>query len=182
MKPTPRCPWPKRYKEHNHIATEHQVSIGIGGIITLLQPTIVVETGTFHGHTTRRILENLPEGATLHAYETNPDNARATLETCGDLADQLVLHQATIQDEPPQAYPIDVAFIDTAFKSRMADVRTILPLMRDAGFLLIHDTAVKLSIKHEAIDAIREYSGTNPYFVQPWTPRGLLIVQVYQPT
>src|SRR4051812_7889171 len=53
------CPHPEYYHSPDSEATEDEVSDFIAGLVRLIQPEYVVETGTYHGDTTIRIASAL---------------------------------------------------------------------------------------------------------------------------
>lgn len=156
------------------MGTEIEVSLLLAAHARWLRPEVVVETGTYLADTTvvlqASLVENAAEGfpGQLISFDVDPDvvkKARARVPTA-----QIVL--GTLQENVDRIPgPVDLAFVDSAYDARVADVATLAPLMAPLGLLFIHDA--RTVPMREIMRSLR--SGWS--VVEYPTPRGLAVLQ-----
>lgn len=174
------------------MATEAQVSDFLANVVRLIKPRIVVETGTYQAHTTEAIYRALLEQAWdaslsghLHTYEIDPDTHAAAVQKILEITDQessyldtptgallagVTLHNTRVQADPPNG-AIDLAFVDSGWLDREAEVAFLLPRMSPQGLLFVHDTA-KPPLRQLTAAWRRRH-----HVIQFPTPRGLVVLQ-----
>jgi predicted O-methyltransferase YrrM len=162
-KPTEDCPHPERWTTDDEMTTEMEVSIGIGGLVRMLQPELCVESGAYTGQTSREIGKALLANGhgVLVALEIGDKRARANFERnhpdCKESRDEYilrlarancfslpvdVLHESSLHWVPPPEKKIDFAFVDggsdggTRYKEFVHLARYASP----GAVFLVHDT------------------------------------------
>lgn len=123
-------------------AIEAEVGDFIEGFIKCLQPMRVVETGTYPGYSTGRILRALQQngidGATLTTFEQD-------FEFFNDMARHFATDIATQRLDLRVGYcedfsPYDVAFIDSSpYGQRDWEIKQWLETAGEDTFLILHD-------------------------------------------
>lgn len=160
--------------------TEREVSLLLAAHVRLLKPKLVIETGTYHGDTTLPMWEALVDNASdgfpgaLRAYEVDPTAFRVTgdrLAAAGrvDGASYELIHD-TLQTDP-RVDPVDVAFVDSAFAARDADVRALALRMSPRGIIFVHDADMP-----QMTDVVGAWRASWNVILYP-TPRGLAALQ-----
>lgn len=179
-KPREDCPHPDRWHSHDINATEDEVSEFIGGLVRCLQPDLVLETGTYKGHTALQIGRALHTNGhgKLITLEQNPGlagDARANLAKYVEFVDVLLCNSLVFA--LPEDARIDLALFDSGGgDTRTREFRYFSRWMHKHTIVLFHDTARQ----HENILAsvldLADEDLILPVFLP--TPRGLAICQV----
>lgn len=134
------------WSAHDTDATEVEVTNFVAALVTLLKPALVIETGTYLAHTTIAIARALTanDRGTVHSYEIDTDRAATAtrLLTAAGLS-RAQIHAEALPDTglPPNAGPIDIAFLDSGMNTRAADLAVVWPALRPGGIVVIHDAA-----------------------------------------
>lgn len=165
------------------MGTEHEVSQLIAAHARWLKPALVVETGTFRADTAAPILQTLNDNASegfaseFRTYEIDPAAYEASVTRLGAIGPAqgvaLLAVPRTLQEDL-NAYRgrrVDLAFVDSAYAARAADVNALAPLMAPRGLLFVHDTSMNQLLAQVA--AWRRSWNVIEY---P-TPRGLAVLQ-----
>lgn len=173
--PHPRCSKPHSlWSAPDKDATELEVTAFIAALVRLTKPNLVVETGTYQGHTTAAIADALEangDDGWVLTYET--DQARAeeahTLLEAHAAVGRVSIYNCTIQAFAPPA-AVDLAFLDSSMGGRQAEMDFIWSRITPGGLVLVHDASplrppgkVRPPGKHQVLDIA--------------TPRGLLVFQ-----
>lgn len=173
-RPHPRCRKPHYlWSAPDDHATEHEVTAFIAALVRLLKPTVVIETGTYYGHTAAAIATALAENGVgaLWTYELDRDRAAAaTLH----LAEHVAAGRVTVTPAAltTEACPagVEVAFLDSGMRTRQDDLIALWPRLAAGGIIAIHDASplrppgmVTLPGPHQTLDFA--------------TPRGLALHQ-----
>lgn len=155
---------------------EDEMQDFIYGLIRLIKPQFVVETGAYLGDGTIAIGKALKQNGigTIITCETEPDRVayvdkRIKEEGLENIA-QVVLRTGEELIEACGT-AIDFAFIDSSpsGKVRGAEIKKLIPLLRSKCMFMLHDTAPQ----HEQINQVaREVGLPKVYFN---TPRGLTL-------
>lgn len=165
------------------MGTESEVSELLAGHVRALKPRLIVETGTFHADTTEPMLRALIDnarcglGGELRTYEVDPDAITAAKERLSGVEahpDAVLTIVPTRLQEDVIALAgrrVDVAFVDSAYAARAADVETLAPLMAPAGLLFVHDSSMK-----PMLEQITEWR-RSWNVIEFATPRGLALLQ-----
>lgn len=169
----PDCPNPGHWHANDAFGTECEVSEGIYGLVRMMQPAIVVETGTYVGQTADAICRALVENGhgrliTIEKHPHTADLARGKLAPFIDSGVvQLVCGDAE-KHELPHGEMVDLLFCDGG--NRLAEIRNFLPFMSNRALILLHDS--RRSMELEALEDLRFNGWTT---LQIPTPRGVAI-------
>lgn len=166
------CPEPARWHAPDGLATETEVTELVHALIRATQPSFVLETGTYRGHTTMAIGMALAANGHGHAHSLELDNERATAaaRACAGLPVNIV-HGLSLNYTPPE--PIDFAWLDSEIDQRPLEVERFWPHFTDGAIVAVHDTAPH----HVDETHIRELTRGMPA-LNLRTPRGVVIFQV----
>jgi predicted O-methyltransferase YrrM len=175
-RPRPECPSPEFWTSADEQATENEVLDGLYGLVRLLQPEYVVETGTHHGRASEQIGEALLKNGhgRLDTIELDPKNVEIARGRLSDLP--VTCHVMDALTFVP-AQPIDFAWID----SGPADQRTreflrFYPHMHERTIVAFHDSGTHHRfIRLACLEAMRR-GMLIPIFLP--TPRGVALCQV----
>lgn len=144
-KPHPRCSKPHElWSAPDDDATEHEVTAFMAALTRLLKPDVVVETGTYHGHTTAAIANALEQNTTgaIWSYETDRPRALAAalaLREHIDAGRVNLINAAVTTETCPR--PIDLAFLDSGMRTRQDDLTAIWPHLSPGAIVAIHDAS-----------------------------------------
>jgi predicted O-methyltransferase YrrM len=172
--PRAECPDPSRWEAPDKWASEVEVSRFLGALTALLKPTLVVETGTYHGDTAAEIglaLSVLQVGR-LVSLEVDPARAALADVRCLGLP-------VTVVAGPSLSYvpagQIDLLFLDSDFPIRIDELIHFRRWASPRCVIALHDTAVTYPGSDIMQTAMRGVVAS--HMIEPWlclpTPRGL---------
>lgn len=177
-KPTPECPFPHHWKMFDAQSAELEVLNLLKTLVITVKPNLIVETGTFLGHSSIKMAEGLKENGfgKLITVEYDPlvfAKAVQNIEQSG-LGDWIRPHCASSLDLEVEG-TIDILYSDSDLNIRESEVRKFLPQIKPGGLVLIHDASSSFRVVREA--ALRlEREGLLIVLLLP-TPRGLVVAQ-----
>ena len=133
------CLQPEHWSTVDDQGTEHEVSVGIGGLVRMLQPDVVVETGTYMATTSVYIAEALAKNGhgKLFTIEINEERAKAAqdvLSEWGEVVEVVNGHACRVS----VSNKIDLLFIDGG--DRFGELKHFMPNLTQRGVILIHDS------------------------------------------
>jgi hypothetical protein len=163
------CPEVERWTAPDVLASEDEVARFLAGMVDLLKPDLVVETGAYLGHTSAAIGRALlaVERGRLVALERDPQRAaEARVRTAG--LPVTVETTDTLTWTPPS--PIDLLFLDTELATRPAELRRFAPWASPRSVVVVHDTHD--AALRTALQACTEDGLTGGWTFYP-TPRGI---------
>ena len=184
---TPARDWqlhPEYWHSPDSEATETEVSEFIGALVRLIQPEFVLETGTYHGHTTYQIGLALADNGHGRVVSVDSDRAAiaeankniAFLESMGE--DNLpitILHMNSMEYTPDQ--DIDFAFFDSWQEGRVEEFLRFYSMGRlyKGTIVAFHDTAPHHQVRKTILPLVdlKRLS-----IIDFHTPRGLILGQV----
>jgi predicted O-methyltransferase YrrM len=178
---TDLCPHPEYWHAPNDTATEYEVSVFIGGLVRLIQPEYVVETGTYQGDTSFQIglALHLNGHGELDTIDNGPeeDYIQAQFKCRYDpLVANINFIRMNSKEFVPRK-PIDLAFFDSSTQDRVHEFRRYydMGMLKKHSIVAFHDAAPHHSVR-EAIEPL-EKEGLVKFL---WfnTPRGLAVGQV----
>lgn len=174
------CPHPEYYHSPDSEATEEEVSEFIGALVRIIQPEYVVETGTYHGHTTHHISMALWVNGhgRVDSIENNGNEYEWAKNYLGVRENVRLIHGNTMDFVPEQE--IDFAFFDSWQEGRHEEFLRYhgLGFIKPGTIVAFHDTA-----PHHQVQRLLEEHLIEPGYIIPiqfFTPRGLLLGQVIQ--
>lgn len=166
------CPYPERWTAPDEYASEHEVSDFMAALVHLLKPDVVVETGAYHGDTSRAIgIALAKEGGHLYALEIVSERAGVVAQKTAGLP-VTVVRASSLDWEPPAA--IDLLFLDTELAIRPLEVRRFRAWASPRCVLVMHDT--ESGQLQRALDQLAREGETTRWVNLP-TPRGLAIAR-----
>lgn len=105
----------------------------------LLQPTRILEVGTFVGFSTICLARGLQNGGKLHTIELREEDAKTARHNFNhsNLGDRIILHVGNALEVIPELIETwDIVFIDADKTGYLAYYNLILPAVRQGGVIL----------------------------------------------
>lgn len=182
--PTGFCPHPEYWHSPDSEATEIEVSQFIGALVRMIKPSFVLETGTYHGHTSLEIGLALKENGfgVLVSIEKDPATNQIAYKMLRDKEDEVggipitLLNQSTLDYTPFDT--IDFGFFDSWQEGRHEEFLRYhnQGFIKPGAIVAFHDSAPH----HQVYKLVKEHLIDHGYIstIQFHTPRGLLLGQV----
>lgn len=171
--PREHCPNPERWHAPDITATEVEVSQLVGMMAFALRPDVVVETGTYLGHTAQEIGFSLGGDARLYTVELDQDHARAAEERCVALPVTVVVGDS-LEYHPPGL--VDLFWLDSETDIRHLEIRHFLPWMHSRTVIGVHDTGPQHPVRGFLEPLVAEGIVEPPLWLP--TPRGVAFMRV----
>jgi predicted O-methyltransferase YrrM len=175
--PRDECPHPEYWTAHDDGATENEVIEGVHGLIRLLQPEYVIETGTHRGFMAQAIGRALRMNGhgVLDTIEIDQKYLDEAASKCHGLPVR-IYNQDASTFKP--AAKIDFAWIDTSTAAqRKSEFVAFYPHFRDQALVAFHDAGTHY---HDHVRRIVwelfNAGALSPIFLR--TPRGLALCEV----
>ncbi len=138
--PSDDCPRPDWWHSWDSDSAEVEVGEFLYGLVRLLQPSFVVETGTAFGRTAEQI--GLALRANGHGHldtlELDPERCETAAERCRGLP-VTVLERDSLTYTPHR--PIDLGFFDSELHLRADEYTHLVPHAAEHAVAVFHDTA-----------------------------------------
>lgn len=153
----------------DEMAAEVEVAEFICGLIRLMKPNLVIETGCYHGHTSHAIRVALRKNkkGVLHTCDSDLHNARMGDAQFRPGEDMIFL----LPDNS-----VDIAFLDSGGEfARAREAKELIPKLSPIAFVLLHDSLNKEDKCHTEISAVCNW----PSVVLPYG-RGLTMFCIGQ--
>ena len=166
------CPSPNYWHSLDSEATEVEVTDFVYAWVRVLQPELVVETGTFMGDTALAIgkaLQHNQHGNCV-THEINAELFGIASDRVKDVPVTCVLGKG-VDWVPSQ--PIDFAWFDSGYDSRAGEILHYLQYFSSGAIFGVHDTAPHHSIRR-TLDKV--VAGLPEIHLR--TPRGVSFFQV----
>jgi predicted O-methyltransferase YrrM len=176
--PTPECPHPELWKMVDSQSSELEVIEFLKSVVMTVKPHLIVETGTFIGHSTLKMAEGLKANGfgKIITIEYDPAifaKAKERIDSSG--LGRWIEYRNESSLETRIDGTIDILFSDSHLPIREQEIRRFLPQIDPRGLILIHDASSNFRVVREA--ALRlEQEGLLSVVLLP-TPRGLVISQ-----
>jgi len=176
--PTPECPYPERWKMLDAQSAEIEVLDFLRSFIETVKPELIVETGTFIGHSAIKMAEGLKANGfgKIVTIEYDPlvfAKAKQNIEESG-LAGWIEYRNASSLDTHIEG-PIDILFSDSDVNIRESEIRKFLPLIKPRGLILVHDSSSSFKVVREGVLRLEEEGLLSVVLLS--TPRGMAIAQ-----
>lgn len=176
----PECRDVSQYHITRAGATEQEVGLFIAGLIRLLQPRAVVETGTGDASTTEHVNAALLANASGRGFSIDIDarrsrNAQKLMPTPNAIT--FLTGDATTfaWGNALLGLPVDLAFIDGG-TNRAAEFHNLAPWLAPGAFLVFHDMSNGTKPRAVVNDLALNGVITPPIFFP--TPRGLALARL----
>lgn len=128
---------------HGRMVSGHLQGRLLKMLVQMIHPKNILEVGTFSGYSAICMAEGLDEGGRLYTFEVNDemeDFTRPWIEQ-SPVADKIDFRIGDANLLAPQlGITFDMAFIDGDKRTYVETYETILPLLREGGFLLADNT------------------------------------------
>lgn len=176
--PTHECAHPERWQMLDPQTAELEVLDLLEALVKAVKPQLIVETGTFIGHSAIRMGRALKANGfgRIITIEYDPavfNKAKQLIDASG-MGPWIEYRQASSLETKIDEQ-IDLLYSDSDINIREQEVRRFLPQIRPQGLLLIHDASSHFKVVHEA--ALRLESEGLLSVLLLSTPRGLCIAQ-----
>lgn len=162
----PDCPYPGLWTSPDQEASELEVGEFMFGLVRLLKPRLVLETGCYLGHTTVQLARAIKQNkiGSLHVCDLSEEKCQLVRQKL--LAEQLPgnVHQCSGLELVQQFDYVNLAFIDTDDNQTRFQEARALRLAPNA-FVALHDA------RRRVADQIQVRLGWHQMFFP--TPRGL---------
>jgi predicted O-methyltransferase YrrM len=176
--PTPECPHPERWQMLDAQTAELEVLDFLKALVLTTKPSLIVETGTFIGHSAIKMAEGLKANGfgRIITVEFDPAifaKARENIEASGLRNWIEYRNQSSLETRIDGV--IDILFSDSDVPIREAEIRRFLPQVIPGGLVLAHDASSQFKIVREAALRLEQEGLLSVVLLS--TPRGLVIAQ-----
>lgn len=176
--PTPECPHPERWHMLDAQSAEIEVLDFLRSLILLMKPELIVETGTFIGHSALMMAEALEANGTGRIvtieYDTAVfEKARENIDA-SKLRRRIEYRNGSSLEETIDG-TIDILYSDSAVDIREEEVRRFLPQIRPGGLVLIHDASSHFKVVRAAALRLEQEGLLSVVLLS--SPRGLCLAQ-----
>lgn len=183
-RPHPECPEPELWSAPDSESSETEVADFLQALVRLLKPRIVVETGTFKGHTTlclaRRLRANgrgRVDGLELDGSLARQAAARVAHEGLDDWA--TVCQTSSLSWQAPGT--VDLAFLDAGGDwHRVKELLYLRRFMDESSVVCVHDTARENRLPRAGFEGLAAQGLIKPVWIH--TFRGLMVGQPRWPS
>ena len=176
--PSPECPHPQQWSMLDGNTAEVETLEFLYAVVRLHKPSLIVETGTWHGHSAVALGKALRQNGfgrviTFEIDQEISEIAQRLVKAEGlcdfiELRNQSSL-QATIAD------PIDMLLLDSELHLRVHEFERLRPQLRPGAIVIFHDTSTLHRIVRE--DVIRLTQQRLLTTLMFPSPRGLAVCQ-----
>ncbi|HVS74119.1 MAG TPA: class I SAM-dependent methyltransferase [Candidatus Acidoferrales bacterium] len=176
--PTRECPHPEHWQMVDSQTSELEVLEFLKSVVMTVKPHLIVETGTFIGHSTIKMAEGLKANGfgRIITIEYDPAifaKAKERIDASG--LGSWIEYRNESSLETRIDGTIDILFSDSHLPIREQEIRRFLPQIDPRGLILVHDASSHFQVVRES--ALRlEQEGLLSVVLLP-TPRGLVIAQ-----
>lgn len=175
---TPECAHPERWHMLDPQSAEMEVLDLLESLIKAVKPELIVETGTFIGHSAIRMAQALQANGfgKIVTIEYDPvvfAKAKQNIDASGVAA--WIDNRNASSLEVTIHGAIDVLYSDSDLGIREQEVRRFLPQIKPRGLVLLHDASSHFKVVREA--ALRLEAEGLLSVVLLSTPRGLCLAQ-----
>lgn len=175
---TPECPYPERWRMVDSQTSELEILEFLKSVVTTVKPSLIVETGTFIGHSAIKMAEGLCENGfgRIITVEYDPAifaKARERIDA-SPVRKWIEYRNASSLDTTIDG-TIDIFFSDSHLPIRESEIRKFLPQISPYGLILVHDASSHFKVVRESILKL-EAEGLISAVLLP-TPRGMVVAQ-----
>lgn len=175
---THECPHPERWKMVDPQSAELEVLEFLKSLVITLKPDLVVETGTFLGHSAIKMAEGLKENGfgKLITVEYDPVIcARAQERIDASSVREWIECRNQSSLEVQVDSMIDLFFSDSYLQGREEEIRRFLPRINPQGLILVHDASSHFRVVRETMLKLESEGLVSTVLMS--TPRGIVVAQ-----
>jgi predicted O-methyltransferase YrrM len=178
---TPECPFPERWNMLDAQSAATEVLDFLKAFIIMVKPELVLETGTFIGHSAMKMAEGMKANGfgKIITIEYDPlvfAKAKQNIDASG-LREWIECRNASSLDTVVEG-SIDILFSDSDLNIRESEIRRFLPQIKSRGLVLVHDASSSFKVVREAVLRLEEEGLLSVVLIS--TPRGMVIAQKRQ--
>jgi len=176
--PTHECPHPEHWRMVDSQSSELEVLDFLKSVVLTIKPRLIVETGTFIGHSTIKMAEGLKANGfgRIITIEYDPAvfaKAKERIDASG--LESWIEYRNESSLEARIDGTIDILFSDSHLPIRSQEIRRFLPQIDPRGLILVHDASSHFKIVREAAMQLEQEGLISIVLLS--TPRGLVIAQ-----
>ena len=162
------------YQMFDSGGTETQVSECLWGLVRILQPEHILETGTYTGISSLFMAQALKDNGHGHLttieYERfHKDRAEKLWQACGVSGHVTCVLQSSLDYQPDGEY--ELLFLDSEPQIRFAELVKFYPYLKEGGYIGIHDLPNGLcqgNINPDHLDIPSYPYGNLPEQIKEW--------------
>ena len=178
---TAECPHPENWHMLDAQSAEAEVLDFLKSFIVTVKPDVVLETGTFIGHSAMKMAEGMKANGfgKIITIEYDPivfAKAKQNIDASG-LGNWIEYRNASSLDTVVEE-TIDILFSDSDLNIRESEIRRFLPQIRTRGLVLVHDASSSFKVVRDAVLRLEQEGLLSVVLLS--TPRGLVIAQKRQ--
>jgi len=175
---TPECPRPDRWRMVDPQTCEVEILEFLRSLVTTVKPQLIVETGTFIGHSAIKMAEGLKANGfgriiTIEFDRAAFAKAKERIDASG-LAEWIEYRKESSLEAKIEG-TIDLFFSDSQLLTREQELRHFLPQISPCGLILVHDASSEIQKVREAMLQMEQEGLISTVLLS--TPRGLAIAQ-----
>ncbi len=175
---TPECPHPERWQMVDAQSAEIEVLDFLKSLVVTVKPDLIVETGTFIGHSAMKMAEAMKINGFGKIITVEYDSAvfakaKQNIDASG-LGRWIEYRNASSLDTQIDG-AIDILFSDSDSNIREAEIRRFLPQVKARGLVLVHDASSHFKVVREAALRLEQEGLLSVVLLS--TPRGLVVAQ-----
>jgi predicted O-methyltransferase YrrM len=175
---TPECPHPGRWQMVDAQSAEIEVLDFLKALVITVKPDLIVETGTFIGHSAMKMAEGMKINGfgKIITVEYDPAvfaKAKQNIDASG-LGNWIEYRNASSLDTKIDG-TIDILFSDSDTDIRESEIRRFLPQIKPRGLVLVHDASSHFKVVRQAALRLEKEGLLSVVLLS--TPRGLVIAQ-----
>jgi hypothetical protein len=178
FEPTDRCPHPEWWHATDGDSSELQIGKLLAGLVSILQPELVVETGAAFGITSRVIGLALAVNShgMLHAIEHDELRAEVAMDRVAEFPVDIYLG-SSLEYRPPRE--IDLLFSDSDMETRVPEFLYLREWLPVGAIVVFHDARPGTALRSDIDRAL--VGGGYLSLIDLPTPRGCVLCQVLDP-
>jgi predicted O-methyltransferase YrrM len=176
--PTPECPSPHRWHMVDAQSAEIEVLDFLKSLVLTTKPDLILETGTFVGHSSMKMAEGLRENGFGRIITVEYDGAvfakaKQNIDESG-LGKWIEYRNASSLETTVDS-PIDILYSDSDVNIRESEIRHFLPQIKPRGLVLVHDAGSNFKVVRDAALRLEQEGLLSVVLLS--TPRGLVVAQ-----
>lgn len=177
--PGPECPNPRLWSMLDGNTAEVECLEFLYGLVRLLKPELVLETGTWHGGMAIAIASALRQNGLgrLITFEIDQEScavASRRLEAAGVKALVELRNESSLEAEVDG--PIGLLILDSELSIRGEEFRRFRNSLKPGAIVVFHDTSTTHRVVREQIEALVAEGSLSAILIP--SPRGLAVCQV----